>query len=98
MAVISKEDLVQKLTAVIGEEQNDEAISLVEDISDTLADYENKISDTTNWKAKYEENDKAWRQKYVSRFSAGVVVEDESQDDDEPEPPKRFEDLFIVKE
>lgn len=99
MAVISKDDLMKKVSAFISEEQNDDAISLVEDISDTLSDYEAKINDTTNWKQKYEENDKAWRQKYVSRFSAGVVPEDDvPQDDDEPEPPKRFEDLFSVKE
>lgn len=99
MAVISKDDLLKKVTALISEEQNDDAISLVEDISDTLSDYETKISNTTNWKQKYEENDKAWRQKYINRFSAGVVVEDDvPQNDDEPEPPKRFEELFTVKE
>ena len=99
MAVIKKEDLITRLTALIGEEQNDDAISLMEDVSDTLGDYESKVNDTTNWKQKYEENDKAWRNKYVTRFNQGVVSEETFEEEEEEKtPPRTFEELFSIKE
>ena len=99
MAVIKKEDLITRLTAFIGEEQNDDAISLLEDVTDTVNDYETKTNDSTNWKSKYEENDKAWRQKYIDRFKGGVdsATDDTYVEDDTP-TPMRYEDLFTVKE
>lgn len=97
MAIVSKEDLLSRLTAFIGEDQNDDAITLVEDMTDTFNDFDNKTKDETKWKQKYEENDKAWRQKYIDRFNKGVV-EEEEEPEEERETPKRFEDLFSVKE
>ena len=99
MAVIKKDDLISRLTAFIGEEQNDDAISLMEDVSDTLGDYESKINDTTDWKQKYEENDKAWRNKYVTRFTQGVISEDpEEEEEEEKTPPRTYNELFSIKE
>lgn len=97
MAVIKKEDLITRLTAFIGEGQNDDAISLIEDVSDTLGDYDSKINDSTDWKKKYEDNDKEWRNKYVARFTQGVVQEEE-QAPEEKEAPRTYEELFTVKE
>lgn len=97
MAIVSKEDLLSRLTAFIGEDQNDDAITLVEDMTDTFNDFDSKTKDETKWKLKYEENDKAWRQKYIDRFNKGVV-EEEEEPEEERETPKRFEDLFSVKE
>lgn len=98
MAVIKKEDLITRLTAFIGEEQNDDAISLIEDVSDTLGDYDSKINDSTDWKKKYEENDKEWRNKYVTRFTQGVVPEEAQTPEEEKEAPRTYEELFSVKE
>ena len=97
MAIVSKEDLLSRLTAIIGEDQNDDAIMLVEDMTDTFNDFDAKTKDETKWKQKYEDNDKAWRQKYIDRFNKGVV-EEEEEPEEERESPKRFEDLFSVKE
>lgn len=99
MAIVSKNDLVTRLSAIIGEDKNDDAISLVEDMSDTLDDYAAKTQDETKWKEKYEENDRTWREKYISRFQAGVAAEDDDPElpDDTPKP-KTFEELFTVKE
>lgn len=69
MAVKSKDELMSAIRARIGEDKSDEAISLIEDISDTLDDIQSKTtSDGADWKAKYEENDATWRQKYRDRF------------------------------
>lgn len=72
MAVISKEDLIKKFNSFAGENATDEALSFLEDLSDTFSDYETKTKDTTNWQAKYTENDKMWREKYKARFSQPV--------------------------
>lgn len=68
MAVISREELLNKLKARLGDDTTEEAISMVEDFSDTISDYENRISESGDWKTKYEENDKKWRERYMARF------------------------------
>lgn len=99
MAIVSREDLINRFTAFIGEDKNDEIISLVEDVTDTFADFENKTKDATNWKEKYEQNDKSWREKYINRFKQGVIPEEVYDPDDDDKPaPKTFEELFSVKE
>lgn len=78
MAIVSNEDLIQRLTALIGESTTDENISLVEDVTDTLQDYTERTKDTTDWKEKYTENDREWRKRYTERFSNNVVQVDEN--------------------
>ena len=99
MAVVSKESLIERITAIIGEDKNDDMITLVEDVTDTFDDFDNKTKDETNWKQKYEENDKNWRDKYISRFKQGVIPEESPKLEDDDKPvPKTFEELFSVKE
>lgn len=90
----TKDEIINMISARIGEDNSDEAIGLLEDITDTLNDYETRTADSTNWKERYETNDKEWRDKYKERFMSG----DSSKDDEiiEEEKPKRysFEDLF----
>ena len=91
----TKDEIINMISARIGEDNSDEAIGLLEDITDTLNDYETRTADSTNWKEKYETNDEEWRNKYKVRFMSG----DSSQDEkiiEEEEKPKRyaFEDLF----
>lgn len=69
MSVRSREELITTVTSMFGENPSDEQISLLEDITDTVEDYEDRISDTTDWKTKYEENDKEWRKRYIDRFN-----------------------------
>ena len=91
----SKDELITMISQRIGEDNSDEAITLLEDISDTLTDFESKTADSTNWKEKYEENDKEWRDRYKERFMNGDAPDDKPFDEDD-EAPKRysFEDLF----
>lgn len=90
----TKDEIINMISARIGEDNSDEAIGLLEDITDTLNDYETRTADSTNWKEKYETNDKEWREKYKERFMSGDSSEDERIE--EEEKPKRyaFEDLF----
>lgn len=96
MAIKSKDELMASIKAVIGEDTTDESISLLEDVSDTFDGLENETKDKTDWKAKYEELDKTWRQKYRDRFMSGGDNDDSAfRDYEEEKPrPRTYADLF----
>ena len=79
-------ELVEQIKTYTGDRDDDETLSLMEDINDTL-------NNETDWQAKYNEYDKAWRSKYKQRFETGTV--DEPDEPDEPEEkPITFDQLF----
>lgn len=79
-------ELVEQIKTYTGERDDDETLNLMEDINDTL-------NNETDWQAKYNENDKAWRAKYKQRFETGTT--DEPDEPDEPEEkPMTFDQLF----
>lgn len=97
MAVKTKDELMSIIRARVGEDQSDEAIALIEDISDTFDDMQSKAAgDGTDWKAKYEENDATWRQKYRDRFFNKTETKDEDEREDEDEEIKTlsYDELF----
>ena len=69
MAVKDRDSILAAVKQMIGDNTSDEAIALMEDITDTITDYETKAADKTDWKAKYDEMDANWRRKYIERFS-----------------------------
>lgn len=83
---------------IIGERDDDGAIGFIEDLTDTLDDYDTRVSDTTNWKNLYETNDREWREKYKERFFGGSGSNDMDIDNEEPEDDKikikTFDELF----
>lgn len=85
-------ELIETVRSRIGDNPDDESVVFLEDITDTLTDYENKTKDNTDWKKKYDDLDKEWKQKYVERFLE--YVEDINVDNDEVETPEKFDDLF----
>ena len=97
MAIRTRDEILEMMRARIGEEPDDEAISFLEDVTDTFTDLEDK-SNSENWKQKYEENDKNWRKKYTERFYSGEPTNDGAGnnpvDEPEPEKPKTFDALF----
>lgn len=99
MAVKTKDELIQAVVTRIGEDSSDEAIALIEDVTDTLNDFEAKSAgDGEDWKSKYDELDKSWREKYISRFSDGGSKNEpepeEPEDNVEDNEPMTYEDLF----
>lgn len=78
--VLSKEEFKEKLKTVIGDRTDDEALSIIEDFTDTYEDLESKTvsveEDGENWKEKYEALDEEWRKKYRDRFFSGDVEEE----------------------
>lgn len=90
-------ELINAVKERLGDDTSDDALALLEDVSDTLGDYDAKLTDTTDWKAKYEELDTSWRQKYRDRFMSGSSQEDEKEDESDEKPaPKTFADLFTT--
>lgn len=80
MAKLSKDELLEKVKAYVGDRTDDETIEIIEDISDSF-----DTSDADEWKKKYEDNDKMWRDKYVSRFY--------DKKEEEPETPTEHEEV-----
>lgn len=81
MAVRTKEELLKLVKTRIGEDNSDEALAFIEDIADTLADFEVKAS--TDWEEKYNSLDNEWRERYKARFFSPPVdvKEDDFVDD-----------------
>lgn len=97
MAVKTREEILESFKTRFGENTDDESISFLEDVTDTLDDFEKRANgDGTDWKSKYEENDASWRKKYAERFFS-VEPEPEPKPEPKPEPddtPRTFSDLF----
>lgn len=95
MAKLSKDELIEKVKKYVGDRTDDETIEIIEDISDSI-----DSSDADEWKQKYEENDKMWRDKYISRFVE--KKEDEldtpTEHEEEEKEYNSFEDLFEEEE
>lgn len=95
MAKLSKDELIEKVKKYVGDRTDDETIEIIEDISDSI-----DSSDADEWKQKYEENDKMWRDKYISRFLE--KKEDEldtpTEHEEEEKEYNSFEDLFEEEE
>lgn len=92
MAIKSISEILENVSKIIGDNNSDEALTLLEDIQDTFND-----KDNTDWKQKYEQNDADWRNRYKERFLTGNTELDPKDDDDdggEPEKPLTFENLF----
>lgn len=97
MAIKTKAELLESLRSLLNENTSDEALSLIEDIDDTVSDYETKTTDSTNWKEKYENNDAEWRKRYHDRFfNSSSSDEEEQQDYTHDDKPKtyNYDDLF----
>ena len=66
MAVLTREQLLEKVKAKIGDSTSDDDLSLLEDITDTFDSVQS--TEQEDWKKKYETNDAEWRKKYRDRF------------------------------
>ena len=96
MAVRTKEELLEIIKNRIGEDTSDDAISLIEDISDTY-DSLNTSSNDEEWKQKLKDLDESWRKKYKDRFfKASDIKEDEEIVEDANETKEySYEKLFV---
>lgn len=95
MAKLSKDELIEKVKKYVGDRTDDETIEIIEDITDSI-----DSSDADEWKKKYDENDKMWRDKYVSRFfdKKEEDLETPTEHEEEEKEYNSYEDLFEKEE
>lgn len=94
--IVTMDELLEQVNNVIGENTSDDSLSLIENVTDTFNDLSTKATnnDAEQWKNKYEENDKAWREKYKSRFMTGGTEPPEQPELPEPHKKRTFDSLF----
>jgi hypothetical protein len=98
MAIKTKAELLELVKERIGDDTSDEALAIIEDVTDTLDDYETRVADAGDWKARYEQNDADWRKKYKERFFAPTEEPEEPDEPEEVEEKRTFEDLFKTED
>ena len=99
----SYEEIMDAVKTRLSDDTSDEALSFIEDISDTLKAGNN--NEAEELKKQLEENDKMWRKKYMDRFFNNDNDKDFEKetdnsnlsDQEEPEAPQTFEELFETK-
>lgn len=105
MAVLSKEDFMKRVQERIGEDNSDEALSFVEDMSDTYNDMETRTNGVNEeeWQKKLDDLDASWRDKYKARFFEGQTTPEKAKEEQEEDVQDdgenvTFEDLFEERE
>lgn len=96
--VKTKEEMLAEIKTYIGDRTDDETVSLVENVTDTLSDMEKN----GNAEARVKEVEDMWRAKYMERFFDGDTEEKTAEVKEEEETDKaeeiKIEDLYTEKE
>lgn len=94
----TREELLNQLRETIGDSTDDNALALLEDVTDTMTDLETRAADNTDWQSRYNQLDSEWRERYKARFFDG------EPSGNEPTPPQEddtimtsYEDLFTTE-
>lgn len=99
MAIKTKEEILNLLKEKTQDDTTDETLTFIEDVTDTLNNYDTQLAESGNWKDRYEANDKAWREKYRNRFFS-IPSEKEAEEDyktDEQKNKKtKYTELFKI--
>ena len=101
MAVRTREEILESIRNIVGDSTDDNTLQVLEDVTDTFTDFENKTANQTDWEAKYKENDEDWRKKYAERFYTGdptvPLKNNDTVIDESDDKPTRFEELFTTE-
>lgn len=84
--VLSKEELIKRITDYVGTDSSEKALEFLTDTLDTIQNLEtDRTDEIVRLKAQLDETNRAWREKFLSRFYSGISgeadatsVEDES--------------------
>lgn len=99
--VKTKEEMLDEIKSYIGDRTDDETVSLVENVTDTLSDMEKN----GNAESRVKEVEDMWRAKYMERFFDGdkekkniEVEEDEETEEKDKSEEITIDDLYTEKE
>lgn len=82
MAELDKNQYFEQINKLLGDDTSKESIRLLDDLVDTYTALEKRAEgDSVDWKEKYEENNKAWQEKYRQRFFSGGNINPNIQND-----------------
>lgn len=104
MAVLKRDDYFARLHERLGDDTSDDAITFLEDMTDTYNEMETRANgDGTDWEKRYHELDEAWKKRYRHRFFNGgdkSIVDGEIIDEKTDNDPEEItvDDLFTEKE
>ena len=84
---MTKSEIMEVTKQILGDRKDDEALAYLENLSDSLEE-----NDGEDWKTKYDELDKSWRERYAQRFFDGKKPEPITTEKDENQ--LTFENLF----
>lgn len=98
MAVLDRDKFFERIKERLGEDDSDETLSYLEDITDTYEDLERRSrrEGEEDWKSKYESLDGEWRKRYRDRFFSSLKEAKEGIKDDGKK--RSFETLFEERE
>lgn len=100
MSVLESKEFFERLQSRIGEDTSDEAITFIEDVTDTYNDILAKVNtQQEDWKKKYEENDNSWKEKYKERFFTTPIIKKEQEENVDNDGERRnYASLFKERE
>lgn len=75
MAIRTYDEIMDRIRSVIGERSDDDALSLIEDVSDTLTAQTREGVPQEDVERQLRELDESWRQRYRDRFFSGEDTE-----------------------
>lgn len=88
----SKEEILEAVRTMVGETPSDDALTLLEDISDSM---NIEIAEDQYISIdKYKKLDADWRKKYADRFLRGEETKEKEETKEEEEEEIKIEDIF----
>lgn len=75
---LNREDFMSAISAIVGDRTDDEAISFVENMTDTFDAFGDSEKDKTiaDLRKSLEDTEQSWRKKYRDRFYSGTDEEE----------------------
>jgi hypothetical protein len=99
MAVLTREQFMEKLNTLTDGKTDDDTLTMIQDFSDTFKSLEEKEDVEAvrgEYEAKLKSLDENWRNKYRDAFFNGTVEKKEEivEEEEEKEEPHTYEELF----
>ncbi len=92
---LEKEALIEKVKSYIGEDTSDAAISLLEDVSDSVEGFDGVTMEEAE--RMVAEKEEEWRKKYIDRFSGNDEEREETEEENLPDSEEElisYDELF----
>lgn len=86
MAIRTFDEFSERLREYVGDRDDDASLEIIEDFSDSRTEWEPK----EDWKSKYDELDRSWRERYKKRFYSA-----EDRDTPDARGPMRTDEEVI---